>query len=105
MSLQVLQSESRVKEASALINDKKAIMERIIMIELGDHVGLDKLARKESKSKYKLKTFGKWEPKNSWRCDDCLLTSYDRDIQWKLCTSCDKKTHLYCQAFSNAEMD
>ena len=39
----------------------------------------------------------------SWRCDDCLLTGFDRNILWRVCNACHKNTHLYCQAFSNDE--
>ena len=80
------------------------VLDRLRLVEDGDKNGLEKLAKKCSKTSYRLKSFGKWQPLNSWHCDNCLLTGFDRNIQWKFCTVCKMRTHVFCQAFSESEL-
>ena len=103
-SLEVMKEEAAVKEMSEQITDKFSLLDRLKLVEDEDKSGLEKLAKKASKMSYCLKSFGKWQPMDSWHCDSCLLTGYDRDIQWRVCTLCNKKTHVFCQAFSDSEL-
>ena len=102
-SIEVLEAEAKHRETSEEISDKLSVLRRVEAIEAGDHQSVVKMAKKLSKARYSLKTFRKWKPMESWRCDDCLLTGYDRDILWKVCKTCHKNTHIYCQAFSTDE--
>ena len=79
-------------------------MQRIELLENGDRIGMEKVAKKNSKARYCLKGFGKWEPRDSWSCDLCLLTGFDRDIEWRWCSSCQKRTHTFCQVYSDQEL-
>ena len=102
-SLDVLAAETTHKEASEEISEKQMTLKRIESIEVGDRQMVDKLAKKASKARYSLKTFKKWKPMDSWRCDDCLLSGFDRNILWRVCNTCNKNTHIYCQVFSSDE--
>ena len=103
-SLEVMKEETAVKELTAKITDKMLLLDRVIFVEIGDKSGLEKLAKKVSRMSYCLKSFGKWMPRDSWHCVNCLLTGYDRDIQWRMCNLCNMKTHVFCQAFSDSEL-
>ena len=56
----------------------------------------EKKQREVSRARYSLKSFSKW--------DLCLLTGYDRDIEWRLCSTCQKRTHLFCQVYSDQDL-
>ena len=104
-SLEVMKEEVSLKEMSEQIKDKMLLMDRVELVKKRDVAGLKNMAKKASKLKYQLKSFGKSKPEDSWHCENCLLTGYDRDIQWKVCILCDKKGHVFCQAFSDSELD
>ena len=78
-------------------------LDRVELLLKGDVSGVEQITRKISKSRYSLKSFGKWEPRNSWQCDFCMLSGFDRDIQWKVCSNCQKRTHVFCQVSSEEE--
>ena len=84
-SLEVMKEEVSLKDISEQIKDKMLLMDRVELVEKGDVTGLNNMAKKASKLKYQLKSFGKSKPEDSWHCENCLLTGYDRDIQWKVC--------------------
>jgi hypothetical protein len=102
-SIEVLEAEAKHRETSEEITDKLSVLRRVEAIEDGDHQSVEKMAKKLSKARYSLKSFRKWKPRESWQCDDCLLTGFDRDILWRVCKTCHKNTHLYCQAVSTDE--
>ena len=102
-SLEVLEAVSLHKDVSEQVQENMLKLKRIEHIEAGDKECLEKMAKKASKARHSLKSFKNWKPLESWRCDDCLLTGFDRNILWRVCRSCHKNTHLYCQAFSEEE--
>jgi hypothetical protein len=87
----------------ACIVDRRAALTRIEFVAAGDRSSLEKMAKKVSKARCNLKSFRNWKPRDSWRCDECLLTGYDRNIQWRICKLCKKNTHMDCQGFSQEE--
>jgi hypothetical protein len=103
-SMEVVEKEADMKEMSDRICAEISTLDRVVFLLKGDVSGVEKIARKMSKSRYSLKSFGKWEPRNSWQCDLCLLTGFDRDIQWKVCSNCQKSTHVFCQVSSEEEL-
>ena len=99
-----MEKEVEMKEMSGKISDEMLILKRVELFLTGDVAGVEQIAKKSSKARYSLKRFGKWEPRNSWQCDLCLLTGFDRDIQWKVCSFCQKSTHVFCQVQSEEEL-
>ena len=103
-SIEVVEKEADMKEISERICVEISTLDRVVFLMKGDVSGVEKIARKMSKSRYSLKSFGKWEPRNRWQCNLCLLTGFDRDIQWKVCSNCQKSTHVFCQVSSEEEL-
>ena len=95
-SLEVMQFEEKQMSSTEVICQKMSVMMRFELLECGDLVGIDKIAKKVSRAWYSLKSFSK--------CDLCLLTGYDRDIEWRLCSTCQKRTHLFCQVYSDQDL-
>ena len=58
------------------------------------------MAKNENRTRVKDNNFGKW--KNTRACQICLLTPYDRNIQWYTCVSCTNQVHGYCQLLDNS---
>jgi hypothetical protein len=97
---EVLEMEAIEKEVSLEISDKLTILDRIESVLVGDKSAVEAIAKKASKVRHSLKVFENWKPRDSWQFDNCLLTGYDRDIEWRLCNVCSKNTHV----FSDSEM-
>ena len=103
-SMEVMEMEAREGDISEQIMAKFATLDRIEMVQAGDQLGVEKVAKKESKARHSLKSFGNWKPRSSWKCDHCMLTGYDRNIQWQVCISCSKNIHTFCQVYSDIEI-
>ena len=56
-SMEVIEAESRHKEVSACIVDRRAVLTRIEFVAAGDRSSLEKMAKKVSKARCNLKSF------------------------------------------------
>ena len=103
-SMEVLEMEEKEKEVSEEIFEKLTILDRIEFVLAGDTNGVKAIAKKANRVRHCLKSFGNWKPRESWHCDHCLLTGFDRDIVWRVCNVCNKNTHVFCQVWSDSDM-
>ena len=69
--------------------EREHLAERVRLAEAGELQALSDLAKSRSKVRVPSKRFS--------RCTTCLLSPYDKKIQWKVCTQCNTKCHILCQ--------
>ena len=75
------------------------------MKKKGNRPALNFLAAYESGSSAKVNNNYFVKVLNRASCHSCLITKYDFDICWRVCSTCHKYYHLYCLAYTYHELE
>ena len=83
--------QQEVVELASRLAKRKTVLQRVALNKAKDWVGVENLAKEESKNTTVLKSFKEF-------CSPlCLLTCFDTPIKWKLCSQCSYTCHEVCQ--------
>ena len=107
---EILKSKKKFNEAkdrATKLNDEVFLKRSLInrMKKKGNRPGLNFLAALENGSSAKVNNNFFVKVLNRALCHSCLITKYDFDICWRVCSKCHKHFHLYCLAYTYHELE
>ena len=77
------------KEVAERIKEKQHVAERVRLAAAGQEEALQELAKRSTKVRVPAKRFRK--------CPYCILTIYDKKVEFKECSACAAKAHEACE--------
>ena len=89
VTTKVEELHEREEEAAKDVTEREHLAERVRLAAAGKTEELGNLAKSQSKVRVPSKRFS--------HCNACILSPFDKKVQWKVCTECNTRCHLLCQ--------